>query len=468
MKTQLFFKAKHIHFIGLGGIGVSSLAQLSLVLGKKVSGSDLSASPVIRELEEKKVQFFLGHSAQNISQSTDLVIYSSAVPVTNPERQEAKKKGIPELSYFQALGELSQKWPTISVAGTHGKSTTTALIGRILQEAGMSPLVILGAKVLDWQDNFFYPAKTPNYFVVESCEWQANFLNINPSFIVLTNLEEDHLDYYKDINHLKDTFNKFIKKLKTNGWVFSNIDSKNLLSLNYPSHLYTYGLDSPADLMAQNITVQGKKQNFDLIERGKFLANIDFNLLGRFNVYNALSAVSLGLKLGAPLESIKKVLNSFKGLGRRFETAGKMKNKNVLVVSDYAHHPTALRETLTMARQAFPHRRIFLVYQPHQKERTKKLFQKFVDSFWQADLVVLSEIYFVPGRESDIKISSKDLVEEIKKSPKFKKTPLKEIVFAKNLDKTVEFINKKILPGDLLLVAGAGDIYKIISRLDLE
>ena len=466
MRNNYFFEAKNIHFIGIGGMGVSALANLALAWGKKVSGSDLTYSDQIASLEEKGAKFFLGHLGKNIKENTDLVIYSSAVPEDNAERKRAKEKNIPQASYFQVLGEISRKWPTIAIAGTHGKSTTTALIGLLLEKAGLNPLVILGAKVRSWGSNFFC-AQNPSYFVVEACEWNANFLSIFPDYLVLTNLEEEHLDYYQDIFHLRKTFEAFIGQIKKGGFLIFNSDDKNLSALNLPKKRISYGFNQ-ADLIAKNIISESGKQQFDLVYQRKIIRRLQFRGFGVFNVYNALAATCLGLALGINIETVRKVFENFQGLSRRFEILGKLKGKDVIVVSDYAHHPTALCLTIQAARRSFPKRRIFLVYQPHQRNRTKKLFEKFLNSFWEADFVILSEVYSVAGREKKENVSSMDLVQAIKNASKFGRTPLKNILFAKDLKETYKLIQKNILPGDLLLIVGAGNICKIADQLDLE
>lgn len=496
-------KIRKICFIGLGGIGISAIAKMMLAQNKIVSGSDLVASEIIADLEKIGAKIHIGHKIENLDKDTDLVIYSPAVPENNPERQWAAKLNIPQLSYPEFLGQLSKEKFTIAVSGTNGKSTTTALLGLILEAANFDPLVIVGSKVPQWNGNLRLPqinvdqnADRYRYlresasavgrdisvnqcnnlrksaiqveqglFVVEGCEWRAHMLNLEPKIIILTNLEEDHLDYYRNINQIIETFQKYIEKLPKEGILILNADDENLLKLRPKCRVITYGIKSQADVMAKNIIVQSGRQEFDLISQLSMInSHLSIKIPGLFNIYNTLAATTCALILGVKIEIIKKILENFSGIWRRFEISSIQYPVSSIVISDYAHHPTAVQGTIQAAREFYPGRRIVVVFQPHHRNRTKKLFNDFVKSFDQADVAIISEIYDVAGREQeqDADISSKDLVMAIKVRMK-NKINLKEVFYTKNLVETKDQLLRIIQPNDVVLIMGAGDIYKIIN-----
>jgi UDP-N-acetylmuramate--alanine ligase len=457
---------RKIHLIGVGGIGISAIAKLLLKQNKIVTGSDIVETEIIKDLKNNGLLFYKKHSKKNLAPDTDLVIYSKAVRESNIERKKAKELNILQLSYPEFLGEISKNKFTIAVSGTNGKSTTTAILGLILEKAGFDPLVIVGSKVLEWNSNLRLPEKESKIFLVEACEWQANFLNLFPNIIILTNLEEDHLDYYKDINHLIKTFQTYVEKLPKNGLLILNSDDDNLKKIKPKCKVVFYGIKNKADVEAKNIKIKNRYQEFSLFYKSKFITKIRLNLIGLFNVYNALAAIACALSLKVNPYFIKKVLKDFYGIWRRFQIVKPIfKNvPNVIYVSDYAHHPTAIKETIKGALDFYPNRRILVVFQPHHQNRTKKLFNQFVESFDLADLVIVSEIYKVFGREDkrDFDISSKDLVKAILKRIKMnKKIRLKKVFYAKNLKEVKKKLKKIVQPKDLVLIMGAGDIYKL-------
>ncbi|MFA6145829.1 MAG: UDP-N-acetylmuramate--L-alanine ligase [Patescibacteria group bacterium] len=488
-------KIKKIHFIGLGGIGVSALAKMMIQQGKKVSGSDLNSSEIIKKLEKIGVKFYQGHKAENLSSDTDLVIYSPAVEKNNPERIKAKKLSIPQLSYPEFLGELSKEKFTIAVSGTHGKSTTTAILGLILEQAELDPLVIVGSKVPQWNGNLRISRTNTDstrtntdsqcksvsgrsVFVVEACEWRAHMLNLSPKMIILNNLELDHTDYYKDINHLIRTFKTYIKKLPKNGILIANADDVNLKKIKSKNKIITFGIKNQAEVMAKNIITKSGEQIFDLCFHGK-IYNFRLKVPGIFNVYNVLAATAGALALGVKPEIIKKSVENFYGIWRRFEimnadlhgrhTDGHRKCqrksvlsqcRSVLFISDYAHHPTAVSGTIQAAKEFYPEKRIVAVFQPHHHNRTKKLFKEFTKCFKGANLTIISEIYDVAGREEekDQDVSSKDLVKAVQKIGQ-------KVLYGRDLKETKKLILENIQPNDVVLIMGAGDIYQIANGL---
>jgi len=407
-----------VHFIGIGGIGVSALARYYLAKGHQVSGSDLVASEITQALKKKGAKITINSQlARNVLANMDLVIYSPAVPENNPELKQAKKLGIKCLSYPQALGELTKKHFTIAVCGTHGKSTTTAMIGLLLVKAGLDPTVIVGTKVKEFGNTNCKVGKS-KYLVIEADEHFASFLNYWPKIIVLTNIEADHLDYYKNIKNVRRAFKEFI------------------------SHL-------PKD---------GKLITAKKIER-KLTSVV--KIPGRHNLQNATLALKTARALKIPDGISFKSLSEYRGSWRRFEVRqGKVGKKKITIVSDYGHHPTEIKATLQAAREKWPEAKIWCLYQPHQYQRTYYLFKDFVKVFRQVpiDRIIITDIYDVAGREE----------KEIKK-----KTNSKKLIKAINKKWTVYVPKKKILNylrknlrgREVVVVMGAGDIYEIDKSL---
>lgn len=448
---------KKIFISGIGGIGTSALAKFFLSRGIEVVGSDLVESETTQGLEKAGVKIFYKQKEENAGSGCDLLIYSAAVPPENAERMKAKSLGIPQKSYFEVLGELSREYETIAVSGTHGKSTITAMIASILIDAGLDPSVIIGSLYSKIGGNF--RAGNSRLFVVEACEYRAHMLLLKPQTVILNNIEADHLDYYKDLNHIEQTFQQYISGLRhKDNLLVVNWDNAVCRRLKLPNcRVIKYGLSSDADVWAENISKPPGCQTFNVFCNGRDAGEFEMRVPGTINIYNALAAISFALSKDVPLAIIKKTLLEYRGIWRRFEiiTGGEP-----AIISDYGHHPTAIAETIKASREFFPGRRIFLVFQPHQKDRTKKLFSGFVESLSLADAVLVSEIYEVSGREEGIKISSSDLVEAIKKEQ-----PRKEVAYAANLEETIVKVNSMIKKEDMVIIMGAGDVYKIAGKI---
>ncbi|MBU1036759.1 UDP-N-acetylmuramate--L-alanine ligase [Patescibacteria group bacterium] len=457
-------KIKKIHFIGIGGIGVSATAKLMLKLGKKVSGSDLCTSEITDKLEKKGAKIFKGHHQNQLDNDTDLVVYSDAVPPTNPERIKAEKKNIEQISYFQFLGIITKSKKTIAVSGTNGKTTTSAILGKVLADLGLDPTVIIGSQLQEFDGNLRFGHS--KYFVIEADEYYAHMLSLLPWCIFLTNIDIDHLDFYKDLNDIIEHFQKFVDGLPPNGVLFYAADDKNIQKLKLSANSFGCSLkNDKADYQAKNLQLTEKNYEFDVYFNNEFLEHFKISLVGKYNVLNTLLVIGFCHQLKMDLGKVKKSLAEFANLWRRFETLGYLKkNDDVLVISDYTHHPQAVKKTLQAAKEFYPNRRLFLIYQPHQHNRTKSLFNDFIKSFNQADLIIIQEIYDVAGRklEKDENISSSDLVQKII-SQKHKNK--QEILFAKNFKQTKELLNKKVKSHDLLLIMGAGDIDNLAREL---
>jgi UDP-N-acetylmuramate--alanine ligase len=422
---------KTIHFIGAGGIGISAAAKWCLVKGKKVSGSDMQASSHTAGLAKRGMHFYSGHAAANVPDGVELVVYSPAVPESNVERVRAAELGVPQWSYPEFLGVMSREHSTIVVCGTNGKSTTTAMLGLILEAAGYDPTVIVGSLVPGWPDGNLRVGGG-RFFVVEGCEYRAHFMQLEPEMIVLTNIEEDHLDFYRDLDHIRETFQTFADKLRAKGMVVWNKNDaeSNKLTIGRGA---TYGDGVDADYDATKIEMILK-------------------IPGRFNVMNALAATAAAMELGVPLETCQRVLAEFPGIWRRFERVGIWRGAEV--VSDYGHHPTAIRATVEAAREFFPGRRIVLCFQPHQHSRTKELLDEFVEALKTPDIVVVPEIYAVAGRTEDDGVSSHDIVGRVPGAH-----------YAADLNAAESILRDIVKDGDVLIVQGAGDVDRLARKL---
>lgn len=458
---------KRAHVIGAGGIGVSAVAKLLRHHGATVTGSDLSRNEAVEELEQAGIAVAKGHAAANLPADTELVVYSDAVPVENPERQAAAERSIRQLSYFDFLGEYSRGKHTLVVSGTNGKSTTTALLGLILEKAGLDPTVIVGTKVPGWPDRNLRLGHS-QYFVVEGCEYRANMLKLAPRTIVLTNIEEDHLDYYRDLAHIRETFQKFVGKLPADGTLILNADDHiSFHEIEPKSAFVTYGLDHPADYVGRVHAVGDGRQTFGItrtLGQEHLLGEFTMAVPGIFNVQNALAAAAAAFELGVTPETVRAALAEFRGVWRRFEKVGE--RHGAPIISDYGHHPSAVKLTLAGARSFYPDRRLVLCFQPHQRNRTRKLFAEFVASFDGADFLVLPEIYDVAGREeaADRDISSRELVKAVlaRDSEHGRERP---VIYSPDLTAARQELERLLLPNDVALVMGAGDVYNICRSL---
>ncbi len=420
-------KKLKIHFIGIGGIGVSALAQYYLAKGHRVSGSDLASSEIIQSLKKKGVKISLGqHKRKNLPRGTDLVIYSPAVKGDNPELLPGAK------SYPQALGELTKEYFTVAVSGTHGKSTTAAMIGLIMVKAGLDPTVIVGTKVKEFNDSNCRVGKG-KYLVIEADEHFASFLNYWPNVIVLTNIEEDHLDYYKNLKNVLKTYREYLGHLPEDGVLIVNKDDKNSRSL------------------IKSVSASTKYFSTRQKEANKLKRILKVS--GGYNVANALAALTLVRVLKVPDRKSFKALSDYRGAWRRFEIRQK---GQLTVVSDYGHHPTEIKAALKAAREKWPDREIWCVFQPHQYQRTHYLFKDFVKVFSRTPVnkVFITDIYDVAGRENKTikkKVSSEKLVGAVKKP---------EVSYlAKN--KIIDYLKNNLWGREVVIFMGAGDIYEV-------
>jgi len=429
MKNINLDKIRRVHFTGIGGIGVSAIARMMLAEGKIVSGSDTSDSAIIEELRKLGAKIFLGHSADNVADDVDLLVYTPAVAADNPELKKAAKMGIPMLSYPEMLGLISKDKYTIAVSGAHGKTTTTAMIAKILIDAKYDPTVIVGSLLKDNRSNFV--SGKSQYFVVEACEYKKSFLNLNPKIIVITNIDNDHLDYYGNLENIKKAFGEFATKLGEDGFLICDPNDENLKEII-------------------------KKTKAKIIDYTKVSNNFNLKIPGGHNVKNAQAAMAVARILNIGEKETLNSLNDFTGTWRRFEFKGKTKN-GVSVYDDYGHHPTEIKATLKGAREFFGPlaggKKVWCVFQPHLYSRTKFLFGDFGKSFGDADEIILADIY--AAREpKDESINSRMLAEEITKNGG-------KTRYMESFDKIAGFLAENARKGDIVITMGAGDIFKV-------
>lgn len=457
----MFKDIKKIHFVGIGGIGMSAVAKWFHLQDKTVSGSDLHMSEVTDELKKMGIVVSSGHAKSNVSEDVDLVVYSPAVPPENVERDEARDSDIRQLSYPELLGEMSKAYSTIAVTGTHGKSTTTAMLGSMLAEAGYDPTVIVGSKVEGFEHGNLRMGDG-RFLVLEACEYRAHMLEIEPEMIVLTNIHADHLDYYRNIDDIRDAFQSFVDKLEAKGLLIYNAEDEqsNLLET---TRGVSFGFTKDADYVSSERSFQDGEQVFTFTRthdgREEVMGEVEMSLPGEYNAYNASAALAAAVELGVPFHSCQATLRHFKALWRRFERVGEWKGADVY--SDYGHHPDEVLATIEATKELFPKRRVVLCFQPHQHARTKKLFKQFVEALGQADHnIIIPEIYTVSGRTESTEVSSKHIVEAMKEtgfSP--------EVRFAKDLDKAEAQLREMVKADDVVIFQGAGDIDDLARKL---
>ncbi|KKP90244.1 MAG: UDP-N-acetylmuramate-L-alanine ligase, partial [Parcubacteria group bacterium GW2011_GWA2_36_10] len=403
--------------------------RMMLAEGKIVSGSDVSESTTIDELRKLGAKIFLGHSADNVAEDTDLIVYTPAITDDNPEIKKIAELGIPALSYPEMLGLISKNKYTIAVSGAHGKTTTTAMIAKILIDAKKDPTVIVGSLLKDQKSNFL--AGKSDYFVVEACEYKKSFLNLNPKIIVITNIDNDHLDYYGSLENIKKVFGEFVAKLDGDGFLVCD----------------------PSD---ENLKEVAKKTKAKIIDYTKIKTGFNLKIPGGHNIKNAQSAMAVAQILNIGEKEAINSLNDFSGTWRRFEHKGETKN-GVLVYDDYAHHPTEIKATLKSAREFFGDKKIFCVFQPHLYSRTKLLLEDFGKSFSDADEIILADIY--AAREpKDESINSEMLAKDILKNGG-------KAMFLSSFEKIADFLAENAKEDNVVITMGAGDIFKIGENL---
>ncbi len=446
---------KSFHFVGIGGIGMSALAQILLEKGYDVSGSDVSRSSQVIRLEELGAKIKVGHAAQNLN-GQDVAIVSSAISINNPEVKAAIRRGVPILHRSEMLALLMKQGKGIAVSGTHGKTTTTSMIALLLERAGMDPTVIIGGILEQFKSN----AKLGKgeYVVAEADESDGSLVRLSPNIAIVTNIEADHMDYYSDITQIKNTFAKFLSKLPEDGLAIMCTDDQNVKRVSevYHGKKLTYGLNNGAYLKAVQIDYSGMGSNFVVINRGLELGRYRLNVPGTHNIYNALAAIGLGLELGIDQDVIQDTLLEFKGAKRRFQTISN--HGGMVVVDDYAHHPTEIMATLSAARKMHRGGRIIAVFQPHRFSRTQYFYDLYGRSFFNSDHVIVTDVY-AAGEKPIPEINGKLIASTLKKYGH------EHVTYIPEVKEIPEFLMNFATSDDFVITLGAGDVWKVAYEL---
>ena len=451
----MFSSVKRVHFVGIGGIGMSGIAEILINQGFQISGSDLSQSENTEYLASLGAKIFLGHELANIS-GAEVVVYSSAVkPDENPETLEAIKCNIPLLRRAEMLAEVSRLNYCLAISGTHGKTTTTSMCGLILIKSELDPTVIVGGRLRSLGGTNARLG-LGEWTVVEADEYDRSFLQLSPTVAIITNIDAEHLDIYKDIADIKQTFVEFANKVPFYGFVAVCLDDtgvKDILS-SIKKKTVTFGLSRHCDIRAEEITYSQRTSFCNVIERGILLGRLEINIPGVHNVRNALGAVAVCRELGISFENIKDAIKEFTGVYRRFEIKGE--KDGVLVVDDYAHHPTEIQATILAARNGW-NKKIVCVFQPHTYSRTKEFFKEFGRSFDDADMLIVTDVY--PAREQPIEgVTGKIIADAAIQYGH------KNVVYIPDKSNICNELHNLLQDGDMLITLGAGDVWKISQQ----
>ena len=451
-----FHKPLHIHFIGIGGISMSGLAEILLGEDFKVSGSDSKESPLTDSLTRKGARIFYGQRASNITDDVELVVYTAAIHPDNPEYASAVEKGIPMLTRAQLLGQIMRNYDTsIAVAGTHGKTTTTSTLSHILLKGECDPTISVGGILPAIGGNI--RVGQSETFLTEACEYTNSFLSFFPTIGIILNIDADHLDFFKDIDDIRHSFRKFAELLPAEGALIINADTPKyeMITENLPCKVITYGLEHDAEYTATDITYDELGHaTFHVLHNGEDLGTCSLKVPGIHNVSNALASIAAGQLLDLSTEVIFDGLKDFGGTDRRFQYKGKI--GDVTIIDDYAHHPTEIEATLHAAKN-YPHKKIWCVFQPHTYTRTKAFFHEFADALSLADKIVLADIY--AARETDPgDIHSRDIQKLLLEKGK-------EAYYFPSFEEIEKFLREKCINGDLLITMGAGDVVLVGEAL---
>ncbi len=445
-------KYKNIHCIGIGGIGVSALAEIMVSRGYQVSGSDMKESAITDHLASMGVKIHIGHRAENV-ENADLIVYSAAIAETNPEVVRAKELGIPMIPRAELLGTLMNEHKnSIAVSGTHGKTTTTSMISLIIRNAAMDPTIVVGGELAEIGGNV--RVGHGDYFVAEACEYRDSFLQLRPRIEIILNIDSDHLDYFKDVDHIEASFEKFAGFVPNDGMIIA-YDSNPFVeeATKGKNNVIRYGYNSSSDYHIVNVKFHDGYPSFDVEHKGEKLGHVELSVPGEHNILNVTAAFACCHELGIDTQVIVDTLKNFTGIQRRFNVRGMFGN-GVRLVDDYAHHPTEIKATLTGAEK-FPHEKLWVVFQPHTYTRTLALFDGFADALEEADVIILADIY--AAREKDIyNISSEKLAKTI-----HEQKPNKEVLYMPDFHEIADFVRKNAQKGDMVITMGAGDIYKV-------
>jgi len=449
-------KKLRIHFIGIGGSGMSGLASILLDLGYKISGSDIVTSKITKRLADKGATIFKGHNENNVEKA-DLVVISSAISESNSEIRGAIDRKINMIKRAEMLARLMNNKYGIAVAGTHGKSTTASMISLLLEKSGFDPTVVVGGELNNFKNN----AKLGrgNHIVVEADESDGSFLELNPRMALITNIEDDHLEHYGNMENVLKDFKKFIERVPDNGRVILCKDCDNVkeLATQCGRSYISYGIFTKADLMAKDIELDKLNSKSKIYWQGVKKGELYLKVAGYHNILNALAAIAVALELGISFIEIAKILETFKGVHRRMEVVVNLDDK-ILILDDYAHHPTEIKATLSALKASWQDRRVIAVFQPHRYSRTKLLAEKFGKAFFDADCVIINDIY--SANETPISgISGETIFREIKK------TNHRQVEYFPSKDNISSYLSEIVQSGDIIITMGAGDIWTVGQEL---
>ncbi|MCX7982479.1 MAG: UDP-N-acetylmuramate--L-alanine ligase [Syntrophales bacterium] len=442
-------KVKHIHFVGIGGIGMSGIAEVLLNLGYQVTGSDLNDTEITRRLKSLGATVYQGHNGNHLSDA-DVVVISTAVRPDNPEVIRAHERGIPVIPRAEMLAELLKMKFSIAVSGSHGKTTTTSMIATVLATAGLDPTMVIGGKLGSIGSNA--RLGSGEVIVAEADESDGSFLKLGPCLAVITNIDREHLDYYRDIEEIKEAFLKFANIVPFYGATVICSDDGYAREIipQVKRRLITYGMETSADYRARQWRFEGGISKFNVYHQEEFIGEVTLHVPGRFNVLNALAAMAVARELDIGVKDIVTGLANFRGVQRRLEVKGK--KKGIIVVDDYGHHPTEIRETLAAARELWGGRMI-VVFQPHRYSRTKALYRDFLTAFDAADLLIVTDIY--PASEDPIAgVNSASLCNDMRARGK-------GVVYISDLNEVTSYLLKVAKTGDVIITQGAGNVWSV-------
>ena len=456
---MMHISRKKYHFIGAGGIGMSGLAKLMLSQGAVVSGSDQEATAVTQGLNDLGADIRICHSAANIHGPYDAVVISAAIRVNNPELTVAREQGWPVFKYAEMLGRVMDDYAGVAICGTHGKSTTSGWLTHVLVNAGVRPNFVVGADIVQLATNSGVGADD-GLFIAEACEYDRSFLNLHPQIAVILNIEQDHLDYYRDEDDIVDAFTDFARGIRKGGTVIVNGDDTNsckvISRLDAGQKCITFGLKSTCDLCAENIELVAGLYGFDVVYQGEKLGRTQISLPGRHNIYNALAVIAVAIAADVDISDVLTHLDEFTGIDRRLML--KMRSDTITVIDDYAHHPTEIRASLQAISQKYAPERILCIFQPHQYSRTRFLLDDFAESFKLAEITIVPDIYFVRDTEaSKHLVNAEVLVDRIRQQGC-------QAEFIDTFDKIIDYLKENTRPGDLVVTMGAGDIWKVADE----
>jgi UDP-N-acetylmuramate--alanine ligase len=448
-------RVRQIHFVGIGGIGMSGIAEVLLNLGYDVSGSDLKASDTTDRLAGLGGRIFAGHDASQV-EGADVVVVSSAITEDNPEVAEARRLAIPVIPRAEMLAELMRLKYGVAVAGTHGKTTTTSLVATVLQEAGLDPTIVIGGKLNSLGSNARLGQS--DYMVVEADESDGSFLKLSPVITVLTNIDAEHLNHYGSMKELEAAFLEFANKVPFYGAAVVCLDHPRVQALlpKLQKRYLTYGLSAQADYRARDVHFQGLESSFEVVRSGEPLGRVEVKMPGAHNVLNALSVVAVADELGIEFGVVRDALRTFQGIQRRFSIRGEA--AGVVVVDDYGHHPAEIMTTLQGARRSYPDRRIVAVFQPHRYSRIQRLWEEFSTAFNQADLVVVTDVY-AANEKPRPGVSGQTMADSIRRCGH------KGVSFTGDLESTVALLADQVSGRDLVITLGAGDVWRVGQEL---